>query len=302
MANPQPEPFVQFSKELFDAILRSPMPATQQRIVLAIVRRTYGDFGKKEAEISLGLLANLLGRDKGTISRALHDLVEKGVVAVTRAAHFRTPQVLALNKDYEDWGPYSTATVGAEPTVGHTPTVGGNQRDGRPEPLATVAPVQRNSCAGATIEDKSDTRAEEHPPLIPPPDPFADEFWPRWPNHHGSKQQARSRFRALTAPQQERCLTAERHLAAAVADGRLQVEYQPRAENFVGGSKQYYREWADGPPARYRSTGNGNASRSLSVDEILHSTFDGRLADGADFASAAVPTTFDIEGEVVDDD
>jgi hypothetical protein len=26
-------------------------------------------------------------------------------------------------------------------------------------------------------------------------------------------------------------------------------QYQPRAENFVGGSKRYYQEWAEGVPA-----------------------------------------------------
>jgi hypothetical protein len=44
-----------------------------------------------------------------------------------------------------------------------------------------------------------------------------------------------------------------------MAAGRLQVEYQPRAENFIGGSKEYYREWADGPPARYRPNGSSDA-------------------------------------------
>ena len=28
-----------------------------------------------------------------------------------------------------------------------------------------------------------------------------------------------------------------------------QPPYQPRAENFVGGSKSYYQEWAEGVPA-----------------------------------------------------
>ena len=107
MANPQPTPFVRFSTELLGALVRSPMPATQQRIVLVVVLRTYGDHGRKEAELSLGLLHELTGQDKGTLRRALCDLIAEGVITVLRPAVGRRPQVLALQKDYEAWGRYS---------------------------------------------------------------------------------------------------------------------------------------------------------------------------------------------------
>jgi phage replication O-like protein O len=129
VANPQPEPFVQFSKELFDAILRAPMPATQQRIVLAIVRRTYGDFGKREAPVSVGLLGKMLGQNKGTVSRALTDLIDHGVIVVVREERHRTTRILALHKDYEAWGSYSV----------------------RPDDVpTTVAWEQPKGCLGAT--------------------------------------------------------------------------------------------------------------------------------------------------------
>lgn len=157
MANPQPIPFVQFSKELYDAILAAPMPGCHKEIVLAIVRRTYGDGGRKEAPVSYGLLKEMTGRNRGHIQRALGDLRAAGVVTVVREARFTDPQVLALNKDYEAWGQYAPQrTVRAEAT-------------GREEETVQAAPAQQACTHGsnrpvrarATIEDKSIQRAEE---------------------------------------------------------------------------------------------------------------------------------------------
>ena len=159
MASPQPVPFVQFSKELFDAILRSPMPATQQRVVLAIVRRTYGDGGRKQAEISIGLLARMLGQNKGTISRALSDLVERGVVRIVREEHHRMTRILALNKDYETWDAYSVAAEDSSATVA------GEQPSPVDKPVDNCPTKDGNGCRGATqrLPGSNSTVAGEQP-------------------------------------------------------------------------------------------------------------------------------------------
>lgn len=107
MANPQPTPFVQFSKELFDALLLSPMPATHKEIVLAVIRRTYGDHGKKSAPISIGLLVSMTGRSKSGLSVSLAALIAEGVIRQVSPPGFGRPAVLGLNKNYEKWGRWS---------------------------------------------------------------------------------------------------------------------------------------------------------------------------------------------------
>ena len=128
-----------------------------------------------------------------------------------------------------------------------------------------AAEVKRVSGADVTrsvTPQEVEVEVDQELPPISPPDPFDEVFWPSWPNRHGSKQLAKNRFRALTAPQQQRCLAAERHIAEAISRGALSAEFQPRAENFIGGSKQYYREWADGPPPKYASGGSALAQNS----------------------------------------
>ena len=80
-------------------------------------------------------------------------------------------------------------------------------------------------------------------------DLFEIEFWAIWPQKKGARRLAGQRFRALSPGEQERSLAAARHFATAFAEGLVAPQYQPRAENFVGGSKSYYQEWAEGVPA-----------------------------------------------------
>ena len=109
MANPQPTPFVQFSKELFDALLLSGMPATHKEIVLSVIRRTYGNHGQKSAAISQSLLQRMTGRHRNSIQRGLGELREAGVLKLVQGPSFGTPAVWGLNKDYEAWGRWSVS-------------------------------------------------------------------------------------------------------------------------------------------------------------------------------------------------
>lgn len=91
-------------------------------------------------------------------------------------------------------------------------------------------------------------------------DLFETQFWPLWPRKKGSKQLARRRFAALGPRQQQQCIAAAGFMAEAIAAGLVEAPYQPRAENFVGGTKSYWREWCDGIPEHLTARGNGHRS------------------------------------------
>ena len=176
MANPQPEPFVKFSKELFDALLLSAMPATHKEIVLAVIRRTYGDHGKKEAPISHSLLRRMTGRADSGIRRCLSALCTEGVLRVVRPADFRSPAVFSLNKDYESWGRWSvqsatTVAEGQELAEGHDDDSGDRQTlaEGSATTVAegsatTVAPLKILEI----LEDLRDPTGASAPPETDP--------------------------------------------------------------------------------------------------------------------------------------
>lgn len=87
--------------------------------------------------------------------------------------------------------------------------------------------------------DKAKNRARER---------FESEFWPRWPNKKGTKQQTRERFEKLSVKNQEKCIVAEGFYIEALTAGLIEPQRQYRSENFVGGSKEYWKEWQDGIP------------------------------------------------------
>jgi len=100
-------------------------------------------------------------------------------------------------------------------------------------------------------------------------DLFEDIFWPSWPNKHGSKKTAKARFNAASPLDQSRMLIAEGHLIATIADGRYEMEFLPRAENFVGGQKSFFEEWAEGPPAKYCRGNGGSAKKQRDIDASI---------------------------------
>jgi hypothetical protein len=130
----------------------------------------------------------------------------------------------------------------------------------------------------------SPSRAEEH--MCAPGDCceegdlFESEFWSIWPQKKGAKGLAGQRFRALRPREQDRCLAAARHFAAAFDEGFVQPQYQPRAENFVGGSKRYYQEWAEGvpvyctpPPQHALTRTSGGLEASLATLKTVYDSF-----------------------------
>jgi hypothetical protein len=266
MANPRPEPFLKLSKELCRAVVLAPFGGVQLSIILATMSKT--DYDSKPAPISVGLLASMTGRDKGQVSRSLRRLVDEGVIRREDGKWDHTSQMLSVNSDYESWGKYSVPlqTVDSPSTVApeqqlptRNTTVDGESTQQLLQSNCCVAPEQPLKTKRLY---KTSSKTEKTVP-----DLFDDVFWSTWPNHHGSKQLAAKRFHALTEPQQQRCIAACGHLVAAIDDGRLDVQFQPRAENFVGGVKTYYIEWVDGPPARYRNIGR---SHGVSAEEIFN--------------------------------
>lgn len=99
MANPQPKPFVQFSKELFDAFYQNP-PETVAACVLWlwVLRSSYGDFGKMEApDFSIIKIAHEVGLGKTTVHRTLQSLVR------CRRLKHGDNGGYAVQKDYDLW-------------------------------------------------------------------------------------------------------------------------------------------------------------------------------------------------------
>jgi phage replication O-like protein O len=87
------------ANELLEAILAYPFNATELKIILSVIRKTYG-WKRKTSHISYGLMTKLTGTDKRYIRRSLNKLIEHNVILKEKN---KTSNVLGLNKYYLDW-------------------------------------------------------------------------------------------------------------------------------------------------------------------------------------------------------
>lgn len=91
---------------ILEALALSALPASELKIVLAVIRETYG-WSRKEATLSMGALAGATALHRTTVQRAIHALLKAGVLVEVSPASFRGPATYRLQKDPREWGPFS---------------------------------------------------------------------------------------------------------------------------------------------------------------------------------------------------
>lgn len=91
---------LKIANELFEAIMAFPFKQTTLRVLLAVLRKTYG-YGKKEDDLSASQLGQLLGDMKRQhITTALNELAAMQVIT-KRAGRYGS--LVGINKDYSRW-------------------------------------------------------------------------------------------------------------------------------------------------------------------------------------------------------
>lgn len=102
LANPQPDNFTRISNELMENIPLYKFNGTQLRIIVVILRYTYG-FSRKQHTMSLTFLSKATNIHKAQIKREISTLINKKVIIVKKAADFNSARVLEFNKNYDEW-------------------------------------------------------------------------------------------------------------------------------------------------------------------------------------------------------
>lgn len=90
--------YTPIANELLDALLMADLTGREMKIILAVARNTYG-WKRKAARCSLSWLKQKTGLDTANISRALHGLIEKGLLK--QQPH--DSQLIGINKFYSQW-------------------------------------------------------------------------------------------------------------------------------------------------------------------------------------------------------
>ena len=107
MANPQKENgYVPIANHLMEALYKSDFSMNEYKILLCIIRFSYG-FNQKSCSLSLLNIEHYTGIARPNISRTLKRLHERHVITII-SAHGVIPQRLSIQKNYEEWGVISS--------------------------------------------------------------------------------------------------------------------------------------------------------------------------------------------------
>jgi phage replication O-like protein O len=99
--NPQLEDgYTRLANELFDAILAFPFSGRQLKVVMTIIRKTYG-YNKKRDDMSASQIANVCGMARPHVVKTLGELAGMNVI-VKQSGKFGS--LIEINKKYMSWG------------------------------------------------------------------------------------------------------------------------------------------------------------------------------------------------------
>ncbi len=91
--------YTRIANELLEQVMSAPLTLREMRVVMAVIRLTYG-WNRKQARVTGGLLAKLTGLPATKASQALSALVAKRVII----RHGGSRSAVSFNKHADQWG------------------------------------------------------------------------------------------------------------------------------------------------------------------------------------------------------
>lgn len=103
MANPKLENgYTRIAHELLEQIVLADFTAAEYKILLVVIRQTYG-YQKKSAAISMMQFSEMCSLHKITVFKTVKKLIEKKVVEEVSSPGFAKRREVAINKNYTEW-------------------------------------------------------------------------------------------------------------------------------------------------------------------------------------------------------
>lgn len=243
MANPQVENgFTAISNELLEAIYKADLTRNEMKILLCIIRYTYG-FHKENAFLSCGFLSAETSLPKSRVSESLNGLKGKNIVIVKKADG-RQPQEIEIQKDFGKWGVTVTesVTVTENVTVTESVTVTENVtnrygiRNHTVTENVTATSNKKNNKEninkGACAQSKNAHEGSAHIP------DWFEEAWSEYPNKKGKNRISQKSYKELVTAGRDAVLNAVRNYAAYCRQNQW---YHPQNGStfFNGGWRDY---------------------------------------------------------------
>lgn len=146
MSAPQVEDgYTRIANELLDEIIRHPFSKRQIKVLLAVVRQTYG-YNRKSHAMSYSVLADATGLFRRHVISTVAELAEAGVLVVEGSGVVRNGgelKAVGVNKRYTEWRVTGAETVTSPKTVTSAETVTRLVLKQSPELVLKQSPIER---------------------------------------------------------------------------------------------------------------------------------------------------------------
>lgn len=101
--NPQTEDgYTKIANELLEQLCKADFTLTELKILLVVIRQTYG-FGRKKHELSIGFISEATGISDRGIRSAIKKLIKSNVLIEFKPKFGSKPRELGINKRYLTW-------------------------------------------------------------------------------------------------------------------------------------------------------------------------------------------------------
>ncbi|UTA78988.1 replication protein [Halomonas sp. XH26] len=245
--------YTRIANELFDEIIGAPVTDRERRVVLAVVRLTYG-WNKKSDRIFAEDVAKLTKMHESRVSKVISELVRRNVIF--RKGGSRSP--ITLNKDVPSWEP-SNGSKRKAPTKRAESAQNEPVKPAQNEPTYKDRKDTKPSSLRSEGEPSASSELELTPPDTPEPKPSAapypDDFeaaWSAYPKRAGGNPK-KSAFKAWSArrkqgvPAETMQAGVERYAQFIRAKGDERTEFVMQGQRFFGPNAEYDNDWL--PPA-----------------------------------------------------
>jgi len=190
-----PGGYVDVPRHLYDAIVAAPFTLAQLKVVLVIVRFTWGYYPAENhagATISQATIAKYSGLSRWSVKKAMPSLVDNGVVEVVRQGAGRSPDVLNVCTRPSQWGKFEPVAEYAEVPLDELST--GEGAEAHPETVAEYVhtPYRCTSVLRTGVPPYSATASHELPSLELPS--------PELPSGEESNEEQRGTARSSAPP------------------------------------------------------------------------------------------------------
>ena len=152
VASPQLENgYTPIANELLEAVYLADLNATQLKIVLFIMRYTYG-FSRKQHTLSVSFIANGTGISRRRVTSGLQSLIDNNIVRIIKDQTGTRARILQINKHYKEWNNYNSCQL-----VVTVPSPDGVVTPDAPVTTRGDAPVTSRG-DGSVTQDKQKTK------------------------------------------------------------------------------------------------------------------------------------------------